>query len=33
MFAIEYANGIPIARLESGDRLVAIQVTASVEMG
>lgn len=32
-FAMEYAKGIPNALLESGDRLVATQVTASVEMG
>jgi hypothetical protein len=32
-FAMEYANGNPNARFESGDKLVAIQVTASVEMG
>ena len=30
---MEYAKGIPIARFESGERFVAIHVTASVEIG
>lgn len=30
---MEYARGMPNARLSSGARLVAIQVTARVEMG
>lgn len=33
MLAMEYANGMPMARFESGERLVAIQVTARVEIG
>lgn len=33
MSAIEQINGIPIARLESGVKVLVTQVTTSVEIG